>query len=79
MWGVLTLALTFVLGRFFCGWICPLGAVQQFIGHLGKHGIGAGRKAARNRPHGAQLLKYVLLLFLLGRGISYLWLYLRGQ
>lgn len=30
----LTLALTFVLGRFFCGWLCPLGAVVDIGGWL---------------------------------------------
>ena len=26
------LALTFILGRFFCGWICPLGSIIDAIG-----------------------------------------------
>ena len=65
LWGVLTIALTFVLGRFFCGWICPLGAAQQFAGYLGKRGNRASRKIARNQPHKAQQIKYWILLFLL--------------
>ena len=24
-WSLVMVALTFVLGRFFCGWVCPLG------------------------------------------------------
>ncbi len=29
--GLVVLALTAVLGRFFCGWICPLGSLQQLM------------------------------------------------
>ncbi len=28
---LIPLFLTFVFGRFFCGWICPMGAIQQFF------------------------------------------------
>jgi MauM/NapG family ferredoxin protein len=39
------LILTLILGRFFCAWVCPLGALHQFFTWLG-----AGRK-----PHKAAL------------------------
>ena len=29
--GVLVLVATTVLGRFFCGWICPLGTLQHLV------------------------------------------------
>ena len=32
LWGLVTVALTLVLGRVFCGWICPFGAMHQFLG-----------------------------------------------
>jgi polyferredoxin len=66
LWGVLTMIMTLFLGRFFCGWVCPFGALQQFVGYLGKRGKKLGRKIKRNQPHGAQIIKYWLLLFLLG-------------
>ena len=65
LWGAATLALTLFLGRFFCGWLCPFGAWQQFMGYLGKRGLAASDKIARNRPHPAQRVKYWLLAALL--------------
>ncbi|MGD9009672.1 MAG: 4Fe-4S dicluster domain-containing protein [Desulfobacteraceae bacterium] len=66
LWGVLTLMLTFFLGRFFCGWVCPFGALQQFVGYLGKRREKLAARISRNQPHGAQVIKYWILLFLLG-------------
>ena len=39
LWGLATVVLTVVLGRFFCGWVCPFGAMHQFLGYLGKKGV----------------------------------------
>jgi len=64
---LLTLGLSFVLGRAFCGWICPLGTLSQIAGRLGR--ARRDEKAAdRYRP--AQRWKYALLLFLLGGAVS---------
>jgi polyferredoxin len=55
---LVTLGLTLVFGRFFCGWICPLGALidssRRIFG-------GAGRVPEPGRRH----WKYSLLFFLL--------------
>jgi len=58
-------AFFFVLGKAFCGWVCPLGTVQEMIGRLGRRfGIGLRRLEAgdlvplrRVRP-----VKWLLLL-----------------
>jgi MauM/NapG family ferredoxin protein len=55
------LLLTLVLGRFFCGWICPLGALNQFFSWLGSR---RGRRKVAVE-HKALRLKYLLLIVLL--------------
>ncbi len=51
-----TIALTAILGRFFCGWVCPLGTINNFVSALKKH---------REKPRGWFSLKYYLLAFVL--------------
>jgi len=58
---LLPLLLTLILGRFFCGWACPLGALHQFFTWLGEHG--RRRKIAVSR--GSLRWKYMLLIVLL--------------
>jgi len=65
VWGLGVLALTFLLGRFFCGFICPLGTCQQIAGWLFRLRTGQDRRVADNRPSRVQGLKYALLAFLL--------------
>ena len=55
------LLLTLLFSRGFCGWICPFGAVQEWIGMLGKKLLGK-----RYNPSGAwdrslRYFKYVVL------------------
>ncbi len=61
LWAVATLVLTAVLGRFFCGWVCPFGTLHQAAGWLGR-AVGV---RGSTRYHAAQALKYYLLAFLL--------------
>jgi NAD-dependent dihydropyrimidine dehydrogenase PreA subunit len=58
-------AFFFVLGKAFCGWVCPLGTLQELVGRVGRRfGIGLRRleagdlvEARRARP-----VKWMLLL-----------------
>ncbi len=62
LWALVVLIPTFFLGRFFCGWVCPLGTLNQWVSSLG---WGRNRGRARldaNRYHGWQRVKYYVLL-----------------
>lgn len=69
-WSLLVIVLTFLFGRVFCNWICPLGTLHQFIGwafNIKKSET--RRELNRYRPRQAVkygLLTAFLLLSLLG-------------
>ena len=65
LWGLATVVLTILLGRFFCGWVCPFGAIHQFVGFAANRRKPAADKIKRNRYRPAQMLKYWILIFLL--------------
>ncbi|EFK07195.1 4Fe-4S binding domain protein [delta proteobacterium NaphS2] len=65
LWGLATIVLTIFLGRFFCGWICPFGAIHQFVGFLAKRKKPTKEKIKLNRYHPLQFIKYWILIFLL--------------
>jgi polyferredoxin len=54
---LVTLATVF-MGRVFCGWVCPLGALNNLVGSLKK-------KRPSARPFNAYRWKYYILIFLL--------------
>lgn len=66
LWGAATLALTILLGRFFCGWLCPFGTLHQAVGWLGRLGKTATAKVRLNAFRRGQSIKYLLLAVLLG-------------
>ncbi len=70
IWALLTIVLTIIFGRIFCGWICPFGASHQFIGYLGNRGRKTKDRINSNRYRKAALLKYLFLIaFLVAAGI----------
>ncbi|KPK30631.1 MAG: 4Fe-4S ferredoxin [Nitrospira bacterium SG8_3] len=70
LWALVTVVLTILFGRFFCSWVCPFGTLHHLVGYLGTRGKTLAEKAARNQYHGAQSVKYVLLIFLLGAAVG---------
>jgi len=58
----ITIVITFVAGRFICGWVCPLGAVQQFFSFIFKRA-----KLLKPKMDGRSRLawKYYILIFVL--------------
>lgn len=65
IWALVTIVLTVFLGRVFCGWICPFGALHQFVGWLGKRRRKHAERVAVNQFHPAQRLKYYILAAML--------------
>jgi len=65
LWALVTIILTIVLGRFFCGWICPFGALHQFVGYLGNRTKKTAQKIQLNKYRKAQCIKYFVLIFFL--------------
>jgi hypothetical protein len=70
LWGLATVVLTIVLGRFFCGWLCPFGSIHQFVGYLAKRRKSIRAKLELNRYRSAQSIKYWILVFMLTIAIA---------
>lgn len=62
LWALVTVVLTFILGRFFCGWVCPFGTLHQFVGWLGSRAKKLQARVAANDYHRAQKIKYFALI-----------------
>jgi polyferredoxin len=65
LWGLATVVLTIILGRFFCGWVCPFGAIHQFVGFAANRKKSVAAKITINRYRPTQSIKYWILIFLL--------------
>lgn len=64
-WGAVTIIVTLLLGRVFCGWVCPFGALHQFFGWLGSYWRKPKERMALNAYRWAQRAKYYILLVFL--------------
>ncbi len=53
---------TLFLGRFFCGWICPMGTLQHWIGSMPSESKRGKQRIESNRYKRWQTLKYVVLI-----------------
>lgn len=62
----LVLLLTLVFSRGFCGWICPFGSLQEWIGLPGRKLFGKRYNPAGRWDRVLRLLKYVLLAAITG-------------
>lgn len=62
LWSLVVLGVTVVLGRVFCGWVCPLGTLHAIAGRLFHR-----RRAGKRADHWSrwQLAKYYVLIALL--------------
>ncbi|MBN1212064.1 MAG: 4Fe-4S binding protein, partial [candidate division Zixibacteria bacterium] len=69
LWSLVILIPTIIIGRFFCGWVCPLGSLNHWISEIPSER--ANRKGKKlldsNRYKKYQRIKYyILLIFLAG-------------
>lgn len=63
-WGLVLLGATILMGRFFCGWICPLGTLNHLFSYIRPSRIGSRRiQANLTKPY--QWTKYYLLIAML--------------
>ena len=62
LWSLLILVPTLFFGRFFCGWICPMGTLQQWIGSWHSESKRGKQRIDSNRYKRWQTGKYVLLI-----------------
>ncbi len=63
--GLGTIVITIIFGRFFCGWVCPFGAIHQFVGYIGNRGKKVAERIRLNQYRKAQKIKYFILIFFL--------------
>jgi polyferredoxin len=69
VWSLLILLPVMFLGRFFCGWICPLGTLHHFFGNLKSERKRGKQWIDSNRYKPWQRTKYVLLIVGLGAAV----------
>ena len=62
IWSLLILVPTLFLGRFFCGWVCPMGTLQHFVGNMPSEAKRGKQRIDANRYKRWQTGKYVVLL-----------------
>ena len=62
IWSLIIVVPTLFFGRFFCGWICPMGTLQHFAGNLPSEAKRGKRRIEANRYKRWQTGKYVALL-----------------
>jgi polyferredoxin len=63
-WAVVLAVLTLIFGRFFCGWLCPMGTLHHVLGWVGRLRRVPDR-VTQNLPRPAYRLKYFILIGLL--------------
>jgi polyferredoxin len=62
LWSLLTIILTILIGRFFCGWVCPFGALHQFISYLSHARKTAPELISLHKYRKSQNIKYYILI-----------------
>jgi len=68
LWSLVILIPTIFLGRFFCGWVCPLGSLNHWISEIKseRRSYRGKGKIESNRYRPYQRIKYYVFFFCLG-------------
>ncbi len=69
LWSLVILIPTMFLGRFFCGWICPLGSVHHFFSSFKSERKRGKQLVELNRYKRWQTTKYYLLIIALAAAV----------
>ncbi len=71
LWSLVILIPTIFIGRFFCGWICPLGTLNHWFSEIKSERLSRkGRgKIESNRYKKYQRIKYYVFLFFIGAAL----------
>lgn len=67
---IAVVVLTLLVGRFFCGWVCPFGTMHHTLGWVGRRNKKTKDKIRLNRYRRGQRVKYYLLAGLLGMALG---------
>jgi len=62
IWCLVILLPTLFFGRFFCGWVCPMGTLQHFVGNMPSEAKRGKQRIESNRYKRWQTIKYVVLI-----------------
>ncbi|UCE23328.1 MAG: 4Fe-4S binding protein [Candidatus Zixiibacteriota bacterium] len=71
LWSLVILIPTIFLGRFFCGWVCPLGSLNHWVSEIRSERLKrkGARKIESNRYKKYQRIKYYILLIFLAASL----------
>ena len=72
LWSLAVLIPTIFIGRFFCGWVCPLGTLNHWLSEIRSERLSRrGRgKIETNRYHKFQRIKYYIFLVFIGAALA---------
>jgi polyferredoxin/formate hydrogenlyase subunit 6/NADH:ubiquinone oxidoreductase subunit I len=62
LWCLIVFVPTLFFGRFFCGWICPMGTLQHLVGSMPSESKRGKQRIESNRYKRWQTIKYVVLI-----------------
>ncbi len=69
LWALALIVATIFFGRFFCGWVCPMGTINQAVSHLNRRARKKRQTIEANRYRPYQKWKYIILLVFLGASL----------